>query len=72
MTSTAHIAERPSWDCVACGRPWPCDPARAALAAEFDLVGLAMYAWGTLEEAVGDLPDLAVDEAFERFLAWTR
>ena len=31
-----------------------------------------MYAWGNLEEAVQDLPDMPVAEAFDRFLAWTR
>jgi hypothetical protein len=67
-----HIAERPSWDCVACGKPWPCDPARKALTAEMNRVQLAMYLWGNLEEAVGDVPGMPVAEAYERFIAWTR
>lgn len=72
MTGTEHIAARPSWDCLACGKPWPCDPARESLMTDFDLVGLAMYAWSTLEEAAGDLPGMPADEAFKRFLAWAR
>lgn len=67
-----HHPDRPSWDCVACGKPWPCDPAREHLARRLDAVGLAMYAWNRLEEAVGDLPYEPAGELFERFLAWTR
>lgn len=72
MATTVHVAARPSWDCLACGKTWPCDPAREALASRFDRVQLAMYAWGQLEEAVGDLPAMPAAEAFDRFLAWTR
>ena len=67
-----HIADRPSWDCVACVKPWPCDPAREALATQMDPVQLAMYLWSNLEEAAGDLPDMPVGEAFDRFISWTR
>jgi hypothetical protein len=70
--TTEHTAGRPSWDCLACGRPWPCDPAREDLARELDAVQLAMYAWASLEQAVGDLPAMPASEAFDRFLAWTR
>src|SRR4051794_13841654 len=41
-----HSAERPSWDCRACGRPWPCDPAREHLQSEMDGTVLAVYMWG--------------------------
>jgi hypothetical protein len=67
-----HVAERPSWDCKRCGRAWPCAPARERLVLEMDPTGLAMYAWGNLEEAAGDMPGMPVGEMFERFLAWTR
>jgi hypothetical protein len=67
-----HVGERPSWDCRSCGRPWPCDPAREALAAELGPIQLAMYAWANLEQAAGDLPGMPVGEMFDRFLAWTR
>lgn len=69
---TEHVAERPSWDCLNCGKPWPCDPAREALAAELGSVQLAMYLWTNLEEAAGDLIGMPVAEAFDRFIAWTR
>lgn len=67
-----HDPHRPSWNCIACGRSWPCDPAREQLAGRLDQIGLAMYAWDRLEEAVGDLPHAPAWELFERFLAWTR
>ena len=72
MVEIEHIAERPSWDCRACARPWPCDPAREGLVAELDPVQLAMHAWLNLEEAAQDLPFASADEMFDRFLAWTR
>lgn len=65
-----HIAARPSWDCVACDKPWPCDPAREFLVWEMDTVRLSVYLWGSLEEAVGDLPAMPAAEAFDRFMAW--
>ena len=67
-----HVAGRPSWDCLACGRPWPCDPARECLAAAMDPIQLAMDAWTCLERAVGELPSRPAAEAFDRFVAWTR
>lgn len=67
-----HIAERPSWDCLACAKPWPCDPAREALTDELGLIQRAVFMWGNLEEAAGDMPGMPVAEAFDRFLAWTR
>lgn len=70
--TTEHVAVRPSWDCVACGKAWPCDPAREALAVELDRVQLGIYMCGNLTEAVGDMTRIPPDEAFERFLAWTR
>lgn len=66
-----HIQERPSWDCLACGKPWPCDPAREHLAAVLDLVTLRTEMWMRLEEAALELPPGPVVELFERFLKWT-
>jgi hypothetical protein len=68
---TDHTADRPSWDCRACGKPWPCDPARERLAEEMDRISLAMYMWTNLEEAVADLPPGPPSELFERFIRWT-
>jgi hypothetical protein len=57
---------------MACGKPWPCDPARESLAAQLGPTPLAMYMWANLEEAVNDLTALPASEAFHRFIAWTR
>jgi hypothetical protein len=70
-----HLPGRPSWDCLACARPWPCDPAREALAVEFlgHRLGLALYLGVQFTEAVEDL-DLSGHqsaELHERFLSWT-
>ena len=67
-----HIADRPSWDCRACGKPWPCDPAKAKLAAELGPTALAVYAWEHAEEAAPQLPGMPVAEFFDRFLTWAR
>lgn len=72
MSTVEHLARRPDWDCLACGKPWPCDPAREKLRKELGLVQLAVYMWGNLEAAAFDLPDLPISEAFDRFLVWTR
>jgi hypothetical protein len=66
-----HEAERPSWDCAKCGRPWPCDPAREHMMAYLGWVALAVYMWGRLDEAVLDLHNVPAGELFERFLSWT-
>ena len=72
-----HVAMRPSWDCVACGKDWPCDPAREELVTELgDGTELAKRAWDSLEQycvdASRDPGRLPFGEAFERFIAWTR
>ncbi len=69
---TDHTAERPSWDCRSCGKPWPCDPAREQLASEMGGTALAIFMWLHLEEAVGDLPPGPPAELFDRFVSWTR
>jgi len=66
-----HLPKRPYWDCAACGRSWPCDPAREHLATELDRTQLAIYAWLQLEDAVRDMPSAAPAELYERFVAWT-
>jgi hypothetical protein len=65
-----HMAERPSWDCRACGSPWPCDPAREALTIEMDRVALSIYMWLNLEEAARDIFHEPVPEVFGRFIQW--
>jgi hypothetical protein len=67
----AHTPHRSSWDCVACEKPWPCDPAREGLRADHDRVQLAIYMWNQLEASVRDLPPTPAAELFERFVKWT-
>ena len=71
MATTEHITARPSWDCLCCGKAWPCDPAREALRIELDPVQLATYMWTNLEEAAPDLHQ-SMSETFDRFIDWTR
>ena len=66
-----HTAVRPSWDCRACRRPWPCATARDRLRAELTGTQLRIYAWTTLEEAVADLSGLPGPALFQRFMSWT-
>jgi hypothetical protein len=66
-----HIEVRPSWNCRACGRPWPCGPAREELAAARDSVALRVRMWLTLEIACQDMPHGPAHELFDRFLRWT-
>ncbi len=68
-----HVADRPSWDCRVCDKPWPCDPAREQLVKEYDdLIALRIFLWTCLEQAVGQMPASPAGELFERFLAWAR
>jgi hypothetical protein len=67
-----HPAARPSWDCAACGRPWPCDPAREQLAAEFSGTYLTLFLSVDMVDAARDNPGIPPSELHERFLAWTR
>ncbi|GGN15074.1 hypothetical protein FHR83_004693 [Actinoplanes campanulatus] len=64
-------ARKIDWDCLACGRPWPCDPAREDLLTTHDAVQLRIAMWDALEEAARILPHTPAAELFERFLHWT-
>lgn len=66
-----HQPLRPSWDCAACGQPWPCRPARERMAAEAD-TSLRIAAWSWLEEAMRDMPDAPAGQLWQRFVGWTR
>ncbi|GIF04308.1 hypothetical protein Asi03nite_18460 [Actinoplanes siamensis] len=65
-----HTEARPSWDCRACGKPWPCDPAREQLATAMTMTELRTAMWIRLEEAALELPPGPATELFERFLRW--
>jgi hypothetical protein len=67
--------QRPSWTCTVCpaGTPWPCPPARVALAERYAgdrlrmVVDLAAMLRTALEETDDDPASL-----YERFILWTR
>ncbi|GLZ56467.1 flavin reductase family protein [Micromonospora sp. NBRC 107095] len=67
---------RPLWRCRGCGAPWPCQPARLALLAEYrhDRVGLLVYLGALMAEAGAQLTRLHGRPAdlHERFLGWAR
>ncbi|MEV4753584.1 hypothetical protein AB0J86_00475 [Micromonospora sp. NPDC049559] len=72
-----HTPRRPLWLCRADGQPWPCGPARVALArqARRDRVPLILCLAADYAEAVRDLyslnPETAPEPAtlFARFLS---
>ncbi|GAA1592774.1 hypothetical protein GCM10009828_017230 [Actinoplanes couchii] len=66
-----HTCARPSWECRACGLPWPCAPAKVSLADGADRVMLMMYMWGHLDHAMTELSPRPPAEMFDRFLSWT-
>ncbi len=72
LPSPEHQPRRPSWDCLACRQPWPCDPARERLRLLYVRTTLSILMVDRLQEAVHDLPTTAPSELFDRFLAWTR
>ncbi|GGN47060.1 hypothetical protein FHR83_007489 [Actinoplanes campanulatus] len=73
---TEHQGERPAWDCVVCGKPWPCAIAKVELVEQYQRFknGLAIYLGSCLIDAIDDWaagsggppPDL-----HERFLGWS-
>jgi hypothetical protein len=72
VTDPVHVPARPGWDCAACARPWPCDPAREELATRYPRTILAIVAATYLGQATGDMLTAAPAELYERFLSWTR
>jgi len=67
-----HVAERPAWTCRACGDEWPCEPAKAAMRAEAQRTYLGMLMWTFLESFAQDATEEQFQDAFKRFIAWTR
>ncbi|WIM95439.1 hypothetical protein ACTOB_007548 [Actinoplanes oblitus] len=72
-----HLHQRPDWDCLACGSPWPCAIARGKLLHEYRAFPslLRIYLSTQMYEALQDMT--AAGEApqvnlYERFLAWAR
>lgn len=69
-----HTPLRPTWACACCEKDWPCDPAREALAVEYqgDRVSLAMRMWSHLEDYALDQGPGPLGEAWVRFIGWSR
>lgn len=68
-----HLPDRPSFNCLSCGKPWPCDPAREHLAASMTSTPLTLYMYAFFEQATAQEPPPApAGELYERMLAWTR
>lgn len=73
MTGLEHTAQRPSWDCRACRRPWPCGPARNRLRRETGGgTALTLAAWTYFEEYIRGHGPGPSKETYDRFLGWTR
>ncbi|WP_431728562.1 hypothetical protein [Verrucosispora sp. TAA-831] len=69
-----HIPVRPSWDCTACGEPWPCETARARLLAAYgpDVTNLSQYLGGHYHDALEDMPADAARGLHMRIIGWVR
>ena len=70
-----HLPVRPSWDCVACGNPWPCAIAKETMLSEFRQYPsvLAIYMSGRFTDAFEDLTASgaqAPPDLYDRFLCW--
>lgn len=73
MVNDAHEPD-PRWDCPACGKAWPCDPARERMRIEYagNPVGLGEHMFGRLGQATSVLHAEPPAVLFARFIAWTR
>ena len=83
ITGGDHEPNRPGWtDCLACGQPWPCEPAQKDLRAKHPHeAGLAIAMWEIWQTAMFDnpldpahVPD-ARDRGFRlhhQIFGWTR
>jgi hypothetical protein len=65
-----HEVSRPSWECAACGRPWPCDPAREAMMGSMSSVELNVYLAFCFGDAAEELPNDPLVELHRRFFSW--
>ncbi|MEU4162965.1 hypothetical protein [Actinoplanes sp. NPDC026670] len=74
---TRHQPGRPSWDCLACGAPWPCAPGKVELAEQGTVHRRSLRLY--LESCVIDMIDdragghrtsLRDSAIYERILGW--
>jgi hypothetical protein len=74
---TLHLPERPSWDCEACGKPWPCAVAKTELMEQYgrwDLslsLLLGLYLVDAIDDYCGGRQSLPADLHFG-ILGWAR
>lgn len=64
-----HDPQRPSWDCAACGQPWPCDPARERVATSPPHVRLRLMV-SYLLDASQDRPYEPAGDMVASFVGW--
>ena len=75
---TEHMPGRPGWDCLTCGEPWPCAPAKVHLSEEYRGAhsSLMVYLHLQLKEVVDAAAKAhdwgKVDDLYDRFVGWTR
>ena len=69
---TEHDADRETWDCLVCGEPWPCAPAKVYMLETMRPTELAIAQWQHLEEAVFTLGGKNSKALWDRFLGWSR
>ena len=67
-----HLPQRPAWDCRACGRLWPCPPAREHLAGELSPTYRLIYLAALYADAAEDLPGVPLVKLWRRFVGWAR
>jgi hypothetical protein len=68
-----HAADRSSWDCRACGEPWPCAPAKVTLNEDFwdRRSTLIVFLVSTFYAAVDSYADReAPPDLYGRFVMW--
>lgn len=73
---TEHQGRRPDWDCLVCGRSWPCAIAKVELTEQYQKFphGLAVYLGSCLIEAIDDWAAGSGGtpaDLYERFLGWS-
>lgn len=67
----AHQPQRPSWECTACGDPWPCARAWEVLREQFPSGALGMFMVTMLTIAAGDMPAARPGILYLRFIELT-
>lgn len=74
MSADQHEADRSTWDCKACGTPWPsCEESRAQLVDEHGW-GTHLTLWMSIDmiDAARANPKIPPHVLYQRFVAWTK